>query len=66
MKSPIKYFRDWLPRAGDTNLIFTGYCHLTLANGVYILYRDQKERLENSAENIGKEINISIADWIDA
>jgi hypothetical protein len=39
---------------------------LTLANGVYILYRDQKERLENSAENIGKEINISIADWIDA
>jgi drug/metabolite transporter (DMT)-like permease len=35
---------------------------LTLASGAYILYRDQKERSEQGAKNMEKEINMSIAD----
>jgi drug/metabolite transporter (DMT)-like permease len=32
---------------------------LTLSSGVYILYRDQKERSENAAQSTEKAINIS-------
>ena len=35
---------------------------LTLASGTYILYRDQKERSEQGAKSMEKEINMSIAD----
>lgn len=35
---------------------------LTLASGAYILYRDQKERSEQGAKKMEKEINMSIAD----
>jgi drug/metabolite transporter (DMT)-like permease len=35
---------------------------LTIISGVYILYRDQKDRMEMEAENREKELHIGIAD----